>query len=239
MRLLAVERARVVTLSGPGGTGKTRFSIAVASEVTEAFADGTWFVDLSAVRDPALVLPAIAATLGAQVELARAHRRPPAARRARQPRAGRRRGRRPRAAARPLPAPPAARHEPRGTAHRRRARVPAQAAARVPCGRAVPPARPRRRRQRRGRLRASLRRSATGVDRLPLAIELAAARVRVLEPAALLERLDERLPLLVVALARSARAPAHAPLDDRLELGAARRRRSRSCSAGSRSSRAA
>ena len=52
MRLLAVERVRVVTLTGPGGTGKTRFSVAVASEVTDAFADGTWFVDLSAVREP-------------------------------------------------------------------------------------------------------------------------------------------------------------------------------------------
>ena len=69
-RLLAVDRARVVTITGPGGTGKTRFSIAAASEVTEAFADGTWFVDLSAVRDPALVLPAVGLALGARGSVA-------------------------------------------------------------------------------------------------------------------------------------------------------------------------
>src|SRR4051812_9234044 len=70
MRLLAVERARVVTLTGPGGTGKTRFSIAAAAECVDAYPDGVWFADLSPVRDPALVLPAIGAALGARGDVA-------------------------------------------------------------------------------------------------------------------------------------------------------------------------
>jgi predicted ATPase len=69
VRLLALERARVVTLTGPGGTGKTRFSLAAAEESVDAFADGVWFADLSPVRDPALVLNAIGAAVGARIAL--------------------------------------------------------------------------------------------------------------------------------------------------------------------------
>ena len=56
--------ARVVTLTGPGGTGKTRLAIQVAAELVDAFADGVWFVRLSRLTDPALVIPTIAQTLG-------------------------------------------------------------------------------------------------------------------------------------------------------------------------------
>jgi predicted ATPase len=190
VRLLTVERARVVTLTGPGGTGKTRFSVAAASDVTGAFAEGTWFVDLSAVRDPALVLPTVAETLGAQVKLHQhigdrqvlvvldnLEQVIEAARELADlvtacPRLqilGTSREPLHIAAEREyrlktLPESPAV------ELFRQRAHVEVEydVAARI-CDR---------------------------VDRLPLAIELAAARVKVLEPAELLERLDERLPLL-------------------------------------------
>jgi predicted ATPase/DNA-binding CsgD family transcriptional regulator len=54
---------RLVTLTGPGGVGKTRLALRAATEVADGFADGVAFVELSAVRDPDLVLPAIAQAL--------------------------------------------------------------------------------------------------------------------------------------------------------------------------------
>ena len=56
--------ARLVTLLGPGGIGKTRLAIRVAERVGRAFPDGTWFVDLARLRDPALLAEHIAAELG-------------------------------------------------------------------------------------------------------------------------------------------------------------------------------
>ena len=50
--------ARLVTLTGPGGTGKTRLALAAAEALLDDFADGAHFVDLSALRDPATVAPA-------------------------------------------------------------------------------------------------------------------------------------------------------------------------------------
>lgn len=58
--LLGRDDVRLVTLLGPPGMGKTRLSIRTAEEMLPRFPDGVWFVDLSAVLDPALVLPAIA-----------------------------------------------------------------------------------------------------------------------------------------------------------------------------------
>ncbi len=55
---------RIVTLTGPGGVGKTRLAIEVAGKVDDAFADGVWFVPLAPVNHPSLVPDAIARTLG-------------------------------------------------------------------------------------------------------------------------------------------------------------------------------
>jgi predicted ATPase/class 3 adenylate cyclase len=62
--LIAAPRTRLVTLVGPGGTGKTRLALQAAAEALEQFPDGAWWVPLAAVRDPALVPQAIAAPLG-------------------------------------------------------------------------------------------------------------------------------------------------------------------------------
>ncbi|HUF07528.1 MAG TPA: adenylate/guanylate cyclase domain-containing protein [Candidatus Binatia bacterium] len=55
---------RLVTLTGPGGTGKTRLSLQVAAEELEAFADGVFFVALESVREPELVVPSVGKAIG-------------------------------------------------------------------------------------------------------------------------------------------------------------------------------
>jgi Predicted ATPase len=55
---------RLVTLTGPGGTGKTRLSLQVAANAAEAFPDGIFFVALETVRDPMLVPSRLAAAIG-------------------------------------------------------------------------------------------------------------------------------------------------------------------------------
>jgi non-specific serine/threonine protein kinase len=54
---------RLVTLTGAGGTGKTRLAIEVASRLVDAFADGVWLVELAALSDPGLVPQAVAQAL--------------------------------------------------------------------------------------------------------------------------------------------------------------------------------
>jgi predicted ATPase/class 3 adenylate cyclase len=59
-----LEANRLVTLTGPGGTGKTRLSLQVAANAAERYPDGIFFVGLETVREPALVASRIASAIG-------------------------------------------------------------------------------------------------------------------------------------------------------------------------------
>jgi hypothetical protein len=59
-----LEQYRLVTVTGPGGSGKTRLTGQVARQVADRFADGVWLAELAAVQDPAQVVAVVAAALG-------------------------------------------------------------------------------------------------------------------------------------------------------------------------------
>jgi predicted ATPase/class 3 adenylate cyclase len=183
--------ARVVTVTGPGGIGKTRFALQVAAELIDDFKDGVWWVGLAPLRDPTLVLSTIAAAIGAQSELEQELR-----------------GKHELllldnfeqvvAAAAELAALQTASpdvvllvtsREPLHIAGEREYQLPPLAES--PAVELF--------RQRAFSIDADypqLVELCERVDRLPLAIELAAARTKILSIAELLQRLDERLPLL-------------------------------------------
>ncbi len=59
-----LSKARLVTLTGSGGCGKTRLALEVANHLTDGYSDGIWFIELASISDPVLVPQAITSILG-------------------------------------------------------------------------------------------------------------------------------------------------------------------------------
>jgi predicted ATPase/class 3 adenylate cyclase len=68
-----LEHARLVSLVGPGGCGKTRLALEVGTDALDRFRDGIWFVDLAGVRDADLVAQTVAVTLGRKEQVGRSY----------------------------------------------------------------------------------------------------------------------------------------------------------------------
>ncbi len=137
---LLTNSERLVTLTGPGGSGKTRLSLQVGAELLDGFPGGVFFVPLAPLSGPELVRPAIARAVGVRDLYA----------------------------VDPLPEDDAVELLVQRARSVRRDFVPDECASQI----------------------------CRQLEGLPLALELAAARLRSLDAATLLERLDHRLPLL-------------------------------------------
>ena len=66
---LLLDGTPLVTITGPGGIGKTRLALQVAAELVGSFADGVFWVPVASLDDPDLVLPTIAKAIGAPDDL--------------------------------------------------------------------------------------------------------------------------------------------------------------------------
>ena len=66
-----ISKARLVTLTGPGGSGKTRLALQSASHLLDDFHDGVWLIELAPLTDPALVAQTVAVILGVEEKLGR------------------------------------------------------------------------------------------------------------------------------------------------------------------------
>jgi predicted ATPase len=186
--------ARLLTITGPGGTGKTRLALQVAAELTGAFTDGVFWVPLAGLDDPELVLPAIEQTTGASGDLTEHVR-------------GKQLLLLLDNAEHLLAAAPAL-AELIAASPRLRLLVTSRAPLRVSAEQEFPlePLSTMdavtlfvERARALGRVvgsDATTRAICRRLDGLPLAVELAAARVRLLDPKTLLERLERALPLL-------------------------------------------
>jgi predicted ATPase/DNA-binding SARP family transcriptional activator len=198
VELLKGDEVRLLTLTGTGGTGKTRLALEVAAELVEEYPDGVFFVSLAPIRDPALVIPTIAQTLSVKEEAGK----PVAATLARElelktlllfldnfeqvvdaaPGVAELLERAPKLTIL------ATSREPLHLGAEHEYAVPPLAGARaVELFRA---------RAANGEPLAAVAEICRRLDGLPLAIELAAARTKVLPPTNLLERIEKRLPLL-------------------------------------------
>src|SRR5262249_9787084 len=62
--VIVAERRRLVTLTGVGGSGRTRLAVQVATDLLDAFVDGVWFVELAPISSPSLVPRVVAGVLG-------------------------------------------------------------------------------------------------------------------------------------------------------------------------------
>jgi len=67
--LVLMRSSRLLTLTGAGGSGKTRLALQAAAEAVDEFPDGVWFVSLASLTDPQFVEPTIAQVLGARADL--------------------------------------------------------------------------------------------------------------------------------------------------------------------------
>src|SRR3954447_17601444 len=67
-----MEQARLVTLTGPGGVGKTRLAIEIAGRARKAFPDGVWMVDLASLADASRVAQTVLSALGLRDQSGRA-----------------------------------------------------------------------------------------------------------------------------------------------------------------------
>jgi predicted ATPase/class 3 adenylate cyclase len=218
--LALLSTNRLVTLTGPGGTGKTRLALRIADSCRSRFADGTFFIDLAPLTDPALVGPTIARSMGLSdqaertiVDLLTAYleRREmllvldnfehllagsaiverllsgaPTLRILVTSRSALELYGEQEYAVPPLPLP-----DPADVADLARLSANEAVALFVERARAATPAFALSR-----ETAAAIARICVRLDGLPLAIELAASRIRLLEPAEILARLEQQLPVL-------------------------------------------